>query len=79
MAQIVELRRNESPPGEIDCVVVIRDSSGHHTAEGGFVEHSRGATFYVPYLSTEEDRAAVLAKAQAWADKHGITTVYVQD
>jgi hypothetical protein len=59
--------------------MVTRDSSGQHKAEGLFVRHSRGATFYVPHPAADVDRDVAIAKAQAWADQHGVTTVYVQD
>ena len=79
VAEIVQLKPNQSPLGDTCCVVVTRNSSGEPEAEGPFVEHSTGATFYVPHVATEVDRNVAIAKAQAWADQHGIATVYVQE
>ena len=79
MAEVVRLDPDQSPPGDGPLVIVTCDSSGQHKAEGPFVEHSGGATFYVPHPATEVDRDVAVAKAQAWAGKHGIATVYVHD
>jgi hypothetical protein len=79
VAEVVTLRPNESPPGDVDRVMVTRDSSSQHKAEGPFVRHSRGATFYMPHPPTDLDRDVTIMKARAWADEQGIATVYVQD
>jgi hypothetical protein len=55
--------------------MVTRDSSSQHKAEGPFVRHSRGATFYMPHPPTDRDRDVTIMKARAWADEHGIATV----
>ena len=79
MVDVVRLKPNESPPGDEDCAIVTLDRSGRYAAEGSVVTHSRGATFDVPYPALEGDLEAAIAKAQSWADKHGVNTVYVQE
>jgi hypothetical protein len=79
MADIVRLHPSESPPDTEDWALVTRDTSGQFVGSGSVVTHSRGATFYVPIPAMEDELEAAVAKAVAWADEHGVKTVYVQE
>ena len=79
MVEVVQLKPNESPPGDDNCAIVTYDRSGRYSIEGSVVTHSRGATFYVPYPALEDDLKAAISKARSWAEGHGLKTVYVQE
>ena len=77
---VVRLNKNESPPrSDLPCVVIARDSSSRHAAEGRSVEHSEGATFYVPFQAGESEVAATMAEALAWAEQHSVDCIYLQE
>ena len=79
MVNIVRLRKNENPPASARCVVITRDRSRQHAAEGRFVEHSNGATCYVPFHPDEGDLKEVMADALCWAEERGIGRIYIQE
>ena len=76
MANVVWLRPEESPPESENWALVAQDVNWWHYGSGT-MEHLKGATFYMPYPASETDHASAIAKAISWADKHGVTTVYV--
>lgn len=75
MAEVNHLDEGLSPPDE-PCVVVTRDVTGGFyvvSSESGF--HREAPRSANPI--SEADRAAAIERAQAYADQHGMHTVYV--
>jgi hypothetical protein len=74
MAKIIDLTPEQPDPDGEDWVLVMRDKNGIHSS--GIAIHGNGATFYVPPTDTEPGIA--IARADDWADRHGIPIVYLR-
>ena len=77
--EIIRLRRNENATSDAQRVTVTWNSRGADIAEGPVVIHEGGATFYVPHDASADQFDAVMKKAEEWARRSGIQTIYVQD
>jgi hypothetical protein len=74
MASIVELLAGELPPkGAYWAMVVVNAVDA--TRGTATIRHTMGATFYTSPTSSEIDRTII--RASAWADAHGVESVYV--
>jgi hypothetical protein len=76
MAEVIWLAPDGAPPEGGDWVLLVQDVDGGYVGSGS-VGGSREATFYLPYPQSEPDQTIALAKAHAWADKHGVAHIYI--
>jgi hypothetical protein len=75
MAEVIHLAPGASPPEDRDWVLVSPTPAGKHDVSMS-VAHSKGITFYYDTGMAPVEFAT--QRATAWADKHGISAVYVQ-
>ena len=75
MAKLVRLQKNEELP-EAPWALVEWDKR-QNIGTMSQVVHSSGATFYVQEPYGEAEEAAAIGHATGWADRNGISTVYV--
>ena len=72
MAEIVYLTRDGRRPKSGEWRIVSRDPSRAYSAV------RRNETLYnEPFPENEAEQKAVIERAKQWADKHGISAVYV--
>ena len=80
MATIVWIDGKARPPDGEDWVLIVQEpSSGRYFAEGSVQTGPNETTFYNPFPASELELKAALEKARAWADAHGIGTIYIRD
>jgi hypothetical protein len=75
VAKVIYIREGEDPPKDEDWVLITRTPSGKYVANGS-IAHKQSATFYTPQ---PEDRQTAISNAIAWADRHGVPTIYFRD
>ena len=76
MAGVIYLAEGEHPPGTRPCGVVLRDSAGGYFVLSSLDSYQREES-PTRYPIVESERTAAIDRAQAFADTHGIETVYV--
>lgn len=76
MADVVELGRGESPPGDGPWVLVHITHSKDVASTGNVIIHSMGVTFQSP--ASEPQISLNIEHAKDEADERGLSSVYVQ-
>jgi hypothetical protein len=76
MVEVNHLEQGVNPPEEEHTVVVARDVTGGFYVISSEPGYRRGAPAQ-QYPVSEGERAVVIERAKALADKSGVSTVYV--
>lgn len=76
MAEVNHLEQGVDPPESEHCVIVARDVTGGFYVISSEPGYSRSGPV-TDYPVREPERAAVIDRATAHADAHGVSIVYV--
>jgi hypothetical protein len=76
MADVIHLAEGEYPPENTTCVVVLRDTAGGYFVLSSSDSYERQEA-PVGYPIIDAERSSAIDRAKAFADIHGIRTVYV--
>jgi len=76
MAGVIHLAEGEHTPEKKSCVVVLRDTAGGYFVLSSADSYQREAS-PSSYPVVDAERSGAIERAKAFADTHGIETVYV--